>query len=74
MKTKLILALLFITTLFYGQTQQTGEIVISKSNLISVLEKFKTQNKPVASEQENNNSLLIVNKAVYNDSLIKSTF
>jgi hypothetical protein len=64
MKTKLILALLFITTLFYGQTQQTGEIVISKSNLISVLE-FKTQNKPVASEQENNNSLLIVNKAVY---------
>jgi hypothetical protein len=28
--------------------QQTGEIVISKSNLISVLEKFKTQNKPVA--------------------------
>jgi hypothetical protein len=48
--------------------------VISKSNLISVLEKFKTQNKPVASEQENNNSLLIVNKAVYNDSLIKSTF
>jgi outer membrane protein OmpA-like peptidoglycan-associated protein len=71
MKTKLILALLFITTLFYGQTQQTGEIVISKSNLISVLEKFKTQNKPVASEQENNNSLLIVNKAVYNDSLIK---
>jgi hypothetical protein len=46
------LPLLFITTLFYGQTQQTGEIVISKSNLISVLEKFKTQNKPVASEQK----------------------
>ena len=69
MKTRTTLILLFITTVFFGQSQQTGEIVISKSHLISVLKKFKTHNEANLVDLNNKNAMPVVNNDLVNDSV-----
>ena len=71
MKTKISFILLLVTTVFFGQNQPTGEIVVSKTHLISILQKFKTQNDPVADKQSLTTEVLLAATTAPNDSVMK---
>ncbi|WP_366186836.1 OmpA family protein [Flavobacterium ovatum] len=71
MKTKITFILLLATTVFFGQNQQTGEIAISKTHLISILQKFKTQNPIAVDKPVVVTAVVLANKTIGNDSVMR---
>lgn len=69
MKTKITFIVLLFTAVVVGQNQNEGEIVISKTHLISLLQKFKQQDDIKLDEEEVTKELLFTNKTVKSDSL-----
>jgi outer membrane protein OmpA-like peptidoglycan-associated protein len=69
MKTKITFIVLLFTAVVVGQNQNDGEIVISKTHLISLLQKFKQQDYIKLDEEEVTKELLFTNKTVKSDSL-----
>ncbi|WP_159085954.1 OmpA family protein [Flavobacterium faecale] len=71
MKTKISFILFLVCSTFYGQTQQEGEIVISKAHLISILQKFKKQDSSTLDKQAVTSQVLLALKTVANDSVMQ---
>lgn len=71
MKTKITFIALLLTSIVIGQNQKEGEIVISKTHLISLLQKFKQQDSIKLDKTEVTKELLLADNKIGNDSVAK---